>query len=105
MRESFVDPTGFEGESITVWDSESELWRQVWVDNAGAYLEFAGAMLDGERIMTLENNRTPGATTRMRWHDVADDSFIWTYETQPVPDAEWKTNWEIRYTRSAGDGS
>lgn len=65
-------------------------WRQTWVDSQGSYLSFKGGIVDG--VMELRNE-----THRMRFLDVAPDSFTWVWERKEV--AEWKLQWRIAYSR------
>src|SRR5215211_1316053 len=33
---------GYKGESFSTLDKQSGLWKQTWIDNQGAYLDFTG---------------------------------------------------------------
>lgn len=102
LREDFAASNGFDGASVTTWDADSELWRQVWVDNQGGFLHFAGTMDDAERSLTLQvpdDAPRRDRVTRMRWHDVTDDSFTWSYESKELGETAWKSLWRIEYVR------
>jgi len=55
--------------------------------------------MEGERVMTLEDNPRPGAVTRMRWENVTDDGLSWVYESRPAAERAWKPSWRIEYAR------
>ncbi len=103
IKEDFLDAkTGFAGGSMSMWRPTEKQWRQVWMDNQGGYLEFVGGW-DGEQmVLTLDNPEDtgkPDKVTRMRWHDIEADAFVWTYESSGDDGATWTTAWEIDYTR------
>jgi len=103
VRESFEDAaSGFQGGSLTVWSRERKRWRQVWMDNQGAFLIFEGRWEDDQMVLHLinpEDTPNPDRLSRMRWHDITDDALVWTYEGSDDDGATWSTLWEINYTR------
>ena len=78
-------------------------WVQTWVDNTGAYLDFAGGWL-GDR-MVLERT-TAGPTSRrqrMTWHDITDTGFVWDWAARERDDDPWDLTWQLRYERTRHD--
>ena len=45
---SSSDNEPFIGKSLSVYDVKSGMWKQTWVDNTGAYLDFVGEFKDGK---------------------------------------------------------
>ena len=90
------------GQSWSVFDAERALWRQVWVDDQGSFLDFVGGRADG--WFALERRapeRGPAAAQRMVFRDIEPDQFRWTWELRLDDGASWEIRWEIRYRRSA----
>jgi len=95
-----VPATGFEGRSVSVYDSASDTWRQTWVDNSGGYLDFTGSFKDG--VMELSRVATRKENTflqRMQWYNLEPDRFDWNWERSDDKGETWKTLWHIRYVR------
>ncbi|MCB9848901.1 MAG: DUF1579 family protein [Phycisphaeraceae bacterium] len=103
VRENFAsEKTNFSGGSLSVYDRANRVWRQVWMDSQGAYLSFVGSWDGDQMVLTLDNPQDtakPDRDSRMRWHDIEDDRFTWTYEGSDDDGATWSTLWEIEYTR------
>src|SRR5436305_10609839 len=48
-RFTIASPEPFAGLSVSVYDERDACWKQTWVDDSGAYLDFRGGF-DGERM-------------------------------------------------------
>jgi hypothetical protein len=80
--------TPLRGISVSMYDLEHHVWRQTWVDSSGGYLDLSGGFSDG--VMELRHDTaTP---FRMRFTDLAADSFVWRWE-------RWDERWRIDYRR------
>ena len=101
VHESFKDPnSGFEGMSYSVFDTTQNIWRQTWVDNTGAYLDFVGEFRHG--AMTLQRTARRGGKEfmqRMRWYNIQKDSLEWNWERSDDGGATWALLWKIHYSR------
>lgn len=101
VHESFKAPTlGFEGWSVSVYDSASGSWKQTWVDNSGGYLDFTGSLVDGK--MDFRRQAVKNGTSflqRMLWHNIQDDNFDWNWERSDDGGTTWTPLWQIHYTR------
>ncbi|HET6462365.1 MAG TPA: hypothetical protein VFH33_01070 [Candidatus Krumholzibacteria bacterium] len=89
-----------EGHSVSVYDTNTKLWKQTWVDSQGAYLDFTGGFADGK--MTLSRSFVKDGKTihqRMVWYDITPDAFNWNWERSDDAGKTWTVNWNIRYTR------
>ena len=78
---------------------------QTWVDNNGAYLDFAGGWLpdqDGGRmVLERSTGRLSPARQRMTWHSISARSFVWEWAAQATghPAEAWDLMWRLRYDR------
>jgi hypothetical protein len=93
--------TNLDGMSVSTFDPATKRWRQTWVDNTGAYLDFNAATVDGnmafERSLEKDGKRI---RQRMVFRDVKADSFTWDWQRSDDDGASWKTTWQIAYRRA-----
>ena len=93
--------TPLDGMSVSTFDPATRRWRQTWVDNTGAYLDFDAALVDGdmafERAFLKDGQRV---RQRMVFRDVTADAFTWDWQTSRDDGASWKTTWQIAYRRA-----
>jgi len=88
------------GRSLSMFDKPSGKWKQTWVDDSGAYLDFVGGMEGGRMVLAREAERGGQKfLTRMVFQDVAPDSLTWLWQRSNDRGASWTTLWEIRYRR------
>lgn len=91
---------GFKGKSYSAFDKTAGVWKQTWVDNQNAYLEFTGTMVDGDPCFQREFMQDDlKVIQRMVFHDIEKDSFTWDWEVSTDGGKTWKLNWQIFYTR------
>ena len=102
ILEEFTGAPGMslDGRSYSVYDARAGRWKQTWVDNQGGYLDFAGDVLDGNRVFAREFTRQGKIVKqRMVFRDVKPDSFKWLWQASTDGGATWSTSWEIDYRR------
>lgn len=89
------------GKSMSTYDKDSGQWRQTWVDNNGAYLDFVGGFKNGRMVLSREATRE-GETflQRMVFYDIERDGFAWNWERSDDGGATWQMRWQIRYERA-----
>jgi hypothetical protein len=92
--------TPLRGMSVSVFDAGEDVWKQTWVDSTGGYLDFAGEFDAGAMELRREA-REDGALVpyRMRFTDIAADSFLWLWERKA--NGRWDVRWRIEYARRA----
>jgi len=90
----------FHGRSISVAVA-GRGWCQTWVDSDGQYLDFVGGRVGEEMILDRTASRADGSTVRqrMRWWDIAPNTFSWDWLHACAGSAEWDLDWRLRYTR------
>ena len=91
ILERFQSPE-LQGLSVSVNDGSQ--WHQTWVDSNNTYLDFQGGATgdDFELVHVRED-----AVFRMRFTEIAHDSFVWLWEQRL--DGGWELKWRIDYTR------
>ncbi|MEO5704290.1 MAG: hypothetical protein ABIZ52_01805 [Candidatus Limnocylindrales bacterium] len=89
------------GRSWSVFNADHGAWRQTWVDDHGAYLDFTGERVDGLFAFARSAPELgPDVLQRMVFRDVEPDGFRWTWEASLDGGTTWAVNWEIAYRRA-----
>lgn len=92
------------GLSLTVYDDKSDSWKQTWVDNTGAYLDFTGGLNPDGTMELYRPAHTPDGDPmlqRMLWYNIRQNSLDWNWERSTDGGATWQTVWKIHYERQA----
>lgn len=90
------------GLSLSVYDAGLGKWRQTWVDNTGAYMDFVGGYADGK--LTLATERMVDGRpiiSRMVFYNIAADALDWDWERSGDCGQSWRLLWRIHYQRRA----
>jgi len=87
ILERFESPE-LQGRSISI-QTDDGLWRQIWADSGGNYIQFEGGRKGDELILR-------NATHRMRWTDIHPDRMTWFYEK-----LDGEVLWRIDYAAAA----
>ncbi|MDZ7773900.1 MAG: hypothetical protein U5K31_14335 [Balneolaceae bacterium] len=93
---------GYAGNSWSVFQPASGMWKQTWVDNQGGYLDFTGAV-DGDRRIFHRTGMDPQGNEvlqRMVFHEITRDSLTWDWERSADGGESWQLQWRIRYRRA-----
>jgi hypothetical protein len=92
--------TKLDGRSYSSFDRATRQWKQTWVDNTAAYLDFAGGTVDGQMYFAREVERQgKRVKQRMIFQDVQKDSLTWRWQRSDDGGITWLTQWEIGYRR------
>jgi hypothetical protein len=88
--------------SVSTFDTRSGKWKQTWVDNEGAYLDFTGGMQNGQMILSRSFTKPDGTEVhqRMVWKDISADQLNWSWESSTDGGRTWEVVWPIHYQRS-----
>ncbi|HET7403988.1 MAG TPA: hypothetical protein VFJ62_19475 [Usitatibacter sp.] len=101
--EEFTGAPGvaLQGRSMSMFDRISMRWKQVWVDNGGAWLDFVGEpAADGGMVFAREVARNgQRIMQRMVFSDVKPASLRWQWQRSLDGGATWATLWDIHYER------
>lgn len=105
IEESFAGqmPDGpYRGLSVSTYDAGAGVWRQTWVDDQGAYLDFEGGLQPDGRMILSRTTTRDGETIhqRMVWRNVEADRLHWDWQMSTDGGATWTTKWSIAYVRS-----
>lgn len=94
---------GITGTSYNIYDRESELWHQTWVDASGTLLQLDGGLEDG--VMVLEGQRpAPGGGIvlhRIAWTPIPDGTVRQLWEASQDDGENWNVIFDGLYTRVA----
>ena len=103
VEENFSTNDGtFKGNSWSVYDSTSNLWKQTWVDNNGAYMTFTGGKENDKVILIMNDARMQKNKKyymRMVFSDIKEDSFEWNWQSSEDKTI-WKSVWTVHYKRA-----
>lgn len=103
VSENFNTSDGlFSGKSWSVFDSASNIWKQAWVDNNGAYMLFTGGREGDNVVLNMTDAKLRNGDTyymRMVFSEIKSESFIWDWQSSKDKTA-WKSAWMIHYKRN-----
>ena len=95
-------PTVFRGMSVSVFDPREGCWKQTWVDDIGAYLDFRGGRAGDEMHLSRELVEDGEEwLQRMIFRNIERGRFDWLWQRTRSNDT-WETLWEISYERLPG---
>ena len=100
-QEHFTGAEGFAGTSVSTF-SPRQGWRQTWVDNQAAYLDFSGGK-QGDTFVFWRDATKPDGTKvkqRMVFKNITKNAFDWSWESS-TDGKTWKVEWPIHYVRTA----
>jgi hypothetical protein len=91
------------GTSVSLFDSASRKWKQTWVDNQGAYMDFTGGIQDGFMTLQRESILPNGSKglQRMVWRNVGVNEFDWSWESSSDGGKTWQVQWPVHYKRKS----
>ncbi len=91
----------YTGKSWSVYNPNSKMWQQTWVDDKGRYISLTGGMTDGKMILNTPERTTPSGKmqSRMIFYNISANSFDWDWQSSTDEGAAWKSNWKIHYKR------
>jgi hypothetical protein len=104
VQENFSNgATNYRGTSLSMFDTTVGKWKQTWVDNGGAYLDFVGEFKDGKMILQREAVGPNGAKSlqRMVWKNISANEFDWSWEASQDDGKTWQVKWPIHYKRKS----
>lgn len=106
ISEHFNNPANqYMGWSWSVYDTLAGKWKQTWVDNQGAYLDFVGGMQDDKMILERSYVNSAGKLLKQRmiFYNISKNNFDWDWESSADGGTNWKSNWKIHYQRKTAE--
>jgi hypothetical protein len=91
---------GYKGNSVSVLDQRTGMWKQTWVDNQSAYLSFTGGADGSDRYFVEEfvkNGKVHKG--KMIFRNISKDSLLWDWKVSSNGGATWTDQWSITYKR------
>jgi len=105
IEENFTEAdsagTGLVGHSYSVYDAVHKIWKQTWVDNQGAYLDFTGGT-EGDTMVFSRHAERKGKRfqQRMVFSNITHDALDWSWDRSDDDGKTWKPMWVIHYARA-----
>lgn len=96
LREQYRGAEGGGGESLSMYDPKTNLWRQAWVSNRGQIVILEGRLHAG--VITLsgpEYGGTPGRVVRGRWAQIEAGTVRETAERSEDAGRTWRPWFDI----------
>jgi hypothetical protein len=106
IRENWMPLHGSDGGSFSSYLPGEHLWRQLWVDSSGSWVNFTGAW-DGHALVLEGVWPVPGhpqQKTRMSYRLLADGTVEQSGVTSDDNGKTWQPGFDLIYTRIP-DGS
>jgi hypothetical protein len=99
LTERYTTPSGFQGQSLNIFDRRTKRWHQTWVDNTGLLLQLDGGLENGSMVMSGPGVTGTGAalTHRITWTPNADGTVRQHWQSQEAAAAEWQTLFDGLY--------
>jgi hypothetical protein len=92
---------GFKGTSISVFQPQTNTWKQAWADNQAGYYDFTGAFEGDKRMFQTASTSTNGDVImqRMVFYDITRLSMTWDWELSKDGGESWQLSWRIFYKK------
>ncbi|MCW8833097.1 MAG: hypothetical protein OQK09_03985 [Colwellia sp.] len=86
LLEEYKTPTGFQGKSLNIFDSQTQQWHQTWIDNTGYLLKLSGGIENNSMVMTGKTHDKNG--------NIILNKITWT----PLKGGEVRQHWQTSTT-------
>jgi hypothetical protein len=96
------DALPLRGMSVSTYVPAQKKWKQTWVDNQGAYLDFTGELSGAQMVLSRHaiNPKGQAIEQRMVYKNIKPDAFDWSWEQSTDGGKSWTVAWPIHYTRA-----
>jgi hypothetical protein len=102
LREDYRGAEGGGGESLTMYDPGTQLWRQAWVSNRGQIVIIEGALQDGSITLSgPEYGGAPGRLVRGIWMRAEGGTVRETAERSSDSGRTWRPWFDIVFRPGA----
>jgi hypothetical protein len=99
--ENWTGAGGSTGKSFNLYNAQTHLWKQVWVDNQGNMLEFKGEFRDGAMRYSGESLAQNGKAVldRLTFFPLAEGRVRQLWEQSPDQGKTWNTVFDGTYIK------
>jgi hypothetical protein len=100
LHERYTSPSGYQGESLNVYDATRDVWHQTWVDNQGLLLLLEGRRDGASLVLEGRTTGADGVVVRHRisWTPLPDGAVRQHWQSTDAK-GEWQTAFDGRYLR------
>lgn len=101
IHEHWVGGGNSTGQSFNFYDRTDQKWHQVWVDNAGTWLNLAGNYADGKMVLIGQNTGPTGAPQlqRITFTKNSDGSVRQLWDSSDDNGKTWKVAFDGTYKK------
>ena len=105
LLEHYTTPSGYEGQSLNIFDASRGVWHQTWTDNGGLLLVLEGGYQGDTMVMQGETVGPDGAVTlnRISWSRMggSPDRVRQHWESSTDGGTTWATGFDGHYVRQS----
>jgi hypothetical protein len=107
LKEYYRSVTGYQGESINVFDKTQQQWHQTWVDNTGYLLQLDGRWNGHHMVLLGEGLNANGHKVKHRitWKPQRNGDVHQIWEISEDRGLHWKTNFFGVYRKKQSPSS
>ena len=100
LSESYSTKTGYQGESLNIYDASRDVWHQTWVDNGGLLLKLEGKFIDNTMVLEGKVKGQDGkfASHKITWSQSNDGTVRQHWQTS-TDGKNWQTAFDGLYTK------
>ncbi|GAB2700723.1 hypothetical protein Q4574_12560 [Aliiglaciecola sp. 3_MG-2023] len=104
LKEEYQTPSGYQGQSINIYDTQEQQWHQTWVDNQGLLLLLKGKFDGHSMILTGEGQTSKGEKImhKITWTPRTDetDKIVRQHWQSSQDNGEtWSTLFDGKYVK------
>lgn len=101
LHEHYVTPSGYEGNSYNIFDQQTRLWHQTWVDNSGLLLQLKGQWNGQSMILSGKGKNATGddVTHMITWTPAKDGTVRQHWQISTDDGNQWNTAFDGTYHR------
>lgn len=104
LHERYQTPSGYTGQSFSLYDASRDRWHQSWVDNQGGLLLLWGGLQAGQMVLEGDTQIATGSQrNRISWLPLPDGRVRQLWQVQQGD--TWQTVFEGYYQKTPGSES
>ena len=100
LSESYRTKTGYQGESLNIYDASRNVWHQTWVDNTGLLLKLEGKFDGSSMVLQGKTKDQSGKYTlhKITWTPNKNGTVRQHWQTAQTKD-QWQTAFDGLYVK------